>query len=222
MHPHQPPPKTSLASREYVPGPFSLPRMQETYSSIVESDLMTLFYQHLPPGTKLPERAPRLRGWDDSSPYHKNRPLRGPRGRSHLPLLRKMINYTNVPTLEKITVSTLLREAGSNSATTHVAGMVLQALTGHRATVHIAKKGSAAGNRTDFTQKVGKPIAVSVQMEGEAMWHFLSTFLAVVLPKIKEWPGVKPRSGDRSGNYGIGINPDYVALWPEIAVNYDA
>jgi large subunit ribosomal protein L5 len=194
----------------------------QTYQSIIESDLMTLFYQHIPPGTSLPEPAPRLRGWDDSSPYYKNRPLRGPRGRPQLPLQRKIITFRNVPTMEKITISTLLKEGAKNSEYTHVAGMVMQAITNKQATIHLAKRASAAGQRTTFTQKKGKPIAAVVELQGEQMWHFLSTFLTVVLPKVKDWPGVKARSGDRSGNYGIGIRPDIVGLWPEIAVNYDS
>lgn len=194
----------------------------ETHQSVIAPDLMTLFYQHLPPGVTMPEPAPRLRGWDDSSPYFKNRPLRGPRGRSHLPLLRKMVTFRNVPTMEKITISTLLREGSKSSDTTHVAGMILQAISNKQATVHMAKRSAPHGNRAKFVQKEGKPIAAIVELQGEAMWHFLSTFLTVVLPKIKDWSGVKARSGDRSGNYGIGIRPDVVGLWPEIAVNYDA
>ena len=193
----------------------------QTHQSIVESDLMTLFYQHIPPGTVIPEPAPRLRQWDDSSPYYKNRPLRAPRGRPALPLMRKMITYRNVPTMKKINISCLLTEGSKSSEPTHVIGMLLQVIANKRATIHEAKKASVAGQRTTFTQKKGKPIAASVQLEGEQMWHFLSTFLTVVLPKIKEWPGVKARSGDRSGNYGFCIRPDIVGLWPEVAVNFD-
>lgn len=183
---------------------------------------MALNYNHIPPGTKLPAPAPRLRKWDETSPYHKNRPLRGPRGSSHLPLVRKNINFNNIPNISGITVHTLVREAPTNSAHLHVAGMILQALSGQRATVHMAKKSSAAGQRTTFKQVARKPISVSAHMEGEQMWHFLSTLTSVVLPRIKEWPGMKGKAGDKSGNLQLGLAPDVVGAWPEIAINYDA
>lgn len=100
--------------------------------------------------------------------------------------------------------------------------MVLQAITTQRATVHIAKRSLSAGQRISFTQKAGKPIAVGTSLEGEAMWHFLSTLTSIVLPKIKDWKGVKGNSGDRSGNLGIGLSPEVVGGWPEVEVNYDA
>lgn len=183
---------------------------------------MTLSYNHIPPGTVLPTPAPRLREWDDSSPYYKNRPLRAPRGAPQLPLLRKNIIFNNIPTLSKITVHVLVRDALSSSAHLHVAGMVLQAITAQRATVHMAKTSSAAGERTSFKQVARKPISVSVNIEGEQMWHFLSTLTSVVLPRIKEWPGMKGKAGDRSGNLQLGLTPENVGSWPEIAINYDA
>lgn len=54
------------------------------------------------------------------------------------------------------------------------------------------------------------------------MWHFMSTFVDLVLPKIKDWKGIKARGGDRNGNFSIGLSPTIVELWPEIAVNYDS
>lgn len=91
LHPHRPPPPSDPHSRLFVPGPFSLPRVEQTYESTIAPDILTLCYVHNPPGFKPPPRPERLRKWDDSSPYHKNRPLRGPRGGDVLRLLRKPI-----------------------------------------------------------------------------------------------------------------------------------
>jgi large subunit ribosomal protein L5 len=185
---------------------------------------MILRYNHvapLPPNAPVPLNNPRLRPWVGESPYLANRPLRGPRGTVALPLLEKPITFANVPRIERITVSSFLRDAQENSAFTHVAGMVLQAMTGVRATVHIARKTQTIGRRL-FNQRKGKPIGVGCTLTGETMWHFLGTLVEVVGPRIKEWKGLKGSSGDGSGNLAVGFGRDVVGAWPEVEVNYDS
>lgn len=99
--------------------------------------------------------------------------------------------------------------------------MVLQAMTGVRARVSLAKKNKMAG-RGMFNQRAGKPISVTCAMQGEGMWHFLSTLVEVVGPGIKEWKGLRGSSGDGSGNLGVGFGKEVVGAWPEVGVNYDA
>lgn len=178
---------------------------------------MTLSYVHYPPGYEAPPKAPRLRSWDGASPYYKNRPLRGPRGADVLRLLRKPITFRNIPQLEKITVHTMVNEAMNDSAHLHVAGMVLQAITNVRATSHKTRK-SVAG----FGIRAGQYLSVTAELQGEDMYHFLSKCVDVVMPKIKDWRGVKGSSGDSSGNIGFGFTAEDIALFPEVEVNYDA
>jgi len=183
----------------------------------MSSDLMTLAYQHFPPGYQAPAKNARLRAWEGESPYFKNRPLRGPRGADALRLLRKPITFRNVPSLEKITVHTMVSGAKDDSAYLHVAGMVLQAISGVRATSHATRKSMAA-----FGTRKGQYMSATVEMKGEDMYHFLGKMIDVVMPKIKDWRGVKGSSGDNSGNIAFGLSGDEVALFPEIEVNYDA
>lgn len=178
---------------------------------------MTLSYVHYPPGYEAPPKAPRLRPWDGASPYYKNRPLRGPRGAEVLRLLRQPITFRNVPKLEKITVHSMVSGAIEDSSHLHVAGMVLQAITNVRATAHKTKK-SVAG----FGIRAGQHLSVTCELHGEDMYHFLSKVVDVIMPKIKDWRGVKGSSGDSSGNIGFGFKAEDVALFPEIEVNYDA
>jgi large subunit ribosomal protein L5 len=53
------------------------------------------------------------------------------------------------------------------------------------------------------------------------MEHFFGKLVDVVLPRLKDWPGVKGTSGDSSGNITFGLSQEQVALFPEIEVNYD-
>jgi len=131
--------------------------------------------------------------------------------------LRKPITFRNVPSLEKITVHTMVSGAKDDSAYLHVAGMVLQAISGVRATSHATRKSMAA-----FGTRKGQYMSATVEMKGEDMYHFLGKMIDVVMPKIKDWRGVKGSSGDNSGNIAFGLSGDEVALFPEIEVNYDA
>ncbi|KAL1972083.1 hypothetical protein VTN31DRAFT_7302 [Thermomyces dupontii] len=218
LHPHQPPRPSDPASRLFVPGPFSLPRSLQTYDSTIAQDIMTLCYVHYPPGFKPPPKGQRLRSWDDSSPYHKNRPLRGPRGGDVLRLIRKPITFRNIPAMERITVHSYIKQAATEgSHWLHVAGMAIQAITNVRVQTYKSKTGVAPWGISPGKNTV----AVKVELTGENMHHFLSKLVEIVLPKIKEWKGIPGTSGDSSGNITFGLKPEEVALFPEIEVNYD-
>ena len=199
-----------------MPGPFTLPRLAQTYQSTIAPDFMTLTYAHRPPGLESAPRPQRLRTWDDSSPYHKNRPLRPPRGGHALRLLNERITFRNIPKLERVTLHSMVSEAKKDSAYLHVAGMVLQVITGVRVT--------AVKSRTDvagFDLRKNKYIAVKNELRGEDMYHFVSRLVDIVLPRIKDWSGVAGSAGDSSGNIMFGLTPDAVRLFPEVEVNYD-
>lgn len=178
---------------------------------------MTLAYTHFPPGQVSPQKGDRLRTWDGESPYFKNRPRRGPRGGDVLRLLRKPITFRNVPRIERVTVHTYVKEAASDSAHLHIAGMLLQAITNVRVQAHATRK-SIAG----FGVRAGQHLSVTSELRGEDMYHFLSKCIDVVMPKIKDWRGVKGSSGDSSGNISFGFTPEEMQLFPEVEVNYDA
>ncbi|KAI9714802.1 MAG: hypothetical protein M1820_000091 [Bogoriella megaspora] len=217
LHPHQPPPPSDPTSRAFIPGPFSLPRVLQTWQSTIAPDLLTLSYQHLPPGYQPPPSAPRLRSWDASSPYHKNRPLRGPRGHEVLPLLWKPITPHNIPRLDRVTVHSFVSAAMDNPGALHVARMVVQAITNVRTRTFEAKKSVA-----NWGLRGGKEVSVTAELYGEDMWDFVGKLVDVVMPRIKDWRGVKGSSGDSSGNLSLGLGPGDVQLFPEVEVNYDA
>ena len=110
----------------------------------------------------------------------------------------------------------MVKGAIENSAHLHVARMVMQAITNVRATAHATRK-SVAG----FGVREGQYLSVTCELRGENMYHFLSKVVDVVMPKIKDWRGVKGSSGDSSGNLAFGLTQEDVALFPEVEVNYD-
>ncbi|KAI8940985.1 hypothetical protein NX059_002234 [Plenodomus lindquistii] len=218
LHPHQPPPKSDPASREFQPGPFSLPRLEQTYQSTIASDILTLTYQHYPPGFRAAKSEQRLREWTGDSPYYKNRPLRPPRGKGEvLRLLTPPRTFRNIPKITKVTIHSMVPEAQENSANLHVAGMILQAISNVRAVSHKARH-----NVVGWGLRQGRYVSATVTLEREDAQDFLAKFIDVVLPRIKEWKGVPGSSGDGHGNMSFGLTPDQLQLFPEIEVNYDA
>ncbi|KAJ5345326.1 hypothetical protein N7452_003330 [Penicillium brevicompactum] len=219
LHPHQPPPESHPSSRLFVPGPFSAPRAEQSYQTTIAPDIMTLCYVHTPPGFTPPPKAPRLREWDDSSPYHKNRVLRGPRGGDVLRLLRKPIKFNNIPELERITVHSYVKNAAAeNSTWLHVAGIAIQAISNVRVETSKSKSSVAtwgihAGRDT---------VAVKADLAGENMYHFLGKLVDVVLPRIKDWEGVKGSSGDSSGTPPKMIPGCHITLHTSAKTDKDA
>lgn len=103
------------------------------------------------------------------------------------------------------------------SSDLHVAGMVLQEITGSRVKTHRSKHPEIG-----FGLRKGIPIATTVNLKGEAMYHFLDKLINIVMPKIKDWRGVRATTGDNSGNITFGFEPEVVNTFPEIENNYDA
>ena len=119
--------------------------------------------------------------------------------------------------LEKIVVHSFVREAATDSAYLHVAGMVLQAITNVRCKVYVAKQ-----SIVNFNLRKGKAMAVKCELTGEDAWHFLNKVTELVMPRIKDYKGVSGASGDGNGNLAWGFEREVVGTFPEVEVNYDA
>ena len=147
---------------------------------------MTLTYVHKPPGTVDTPKADRLRTWDDSSPYHKGRPKRGPRGPGDvLRLIEQDINWRNIPKIEEVTVHSFIKGASDESAYLHVAGMLLQSVTGVRPRIHKIKH-----SVNQFGIRAGQPMSLTCTLRGDQAYDFVDRCVNLVFPRIKDWPGI--------------------------------
>ncbi|KAI1823179.1 ribosomal protein L5 [Xylaria intraflava] len=215
LHPVQPPPSSDPTARNFVPGPFNLPRLKQTYQSTIACDIMTMMYQHIPPGTpRKPERI-RLREWDDSSPYMKNRPKRGPRGADVLFPLEKSIDWRNIPEIRAVHVAIYSPLAKKNPDHLIVGRAILQSITGVRPTIttsktSVAQWGTVKGDRT----------GVKCSIFGNQAYEFVDKLVSLVLPKIKDWKGVKGTTGDSTGNIGLGLAASDMQHFPEVEAAY--
>lgn len=132
-----------------------------------------------------------------------------------VPTLMKEKGYKSeqqVPRVEKVVVSSCLKEATQDSKVVERAVEELSQITGQKPVVTKAKKSIA-----NFKLRKGMPIGCAVTLRRYRMYEFLNRLFNVVLPRFRDFRGVSPRGFDGRGNYTLGIREQIV--FPEI--NYD-
>lgn len=121
-------------------------------------------------------------------------------------------NIMQVPRVEKVVVSSCLKEATQDSKLLDRASEELGQITGQRPVMTRAKKSIA-----NFKLRKGMPIGCCVTLRKQQMYEFLNRLFNVVLPRYRDFRGVSPKGFDGRGNYTLGVKEQIV--FPEI--NYD-
>ena len=67
-----------------------------------------------------------------------------------------------------------------------------------------------------FSVREGMVVGLSATLRGERMYDFFDKFVNIVLPRLRDFRGVKKTSFDKSGNYTIGLTDHTV--FPEIDI----
>ncbi|MFT5289729.1 MAG: large subunit ribosomal protein L5 [Planctomycetota bacterium] len=117
-------------------------------------------------------------------------------------------NVNAAPGLTKVVVNMGCKGAVENKGRVDAALKDLSSITGQRPTVRKARK-SIAG----FKLREGMPIGVAVTLRGDRMWEFADRLISIVLPRIRDFRGVKDKLDGR-GNYTMGLGEQ--SVFPEI------
>jgi large subunit ribosomal protein L5 len=120
-------------------------------------------------------------------------------------------NDLAVPRLLKITVNMGVGSAVENKSRVETAAKDLAMITGQHPTVRKSREAISA-----FKLREGMPIGCAVTLRGARMWEFLDRLVSVVLPRIRDFRGVKDRLDGR-GNYTLGLAEQTV--FPEIELD---
>ncbi|KAG0043339.1 hypothetical protein BGZ83_011529 [Gryganskiella cystojenkinii] len=188
---------TLQRQREYTTG---VSRLREHYSSTVQDDLMVLTYNHsFKPKAKIPEGV-RIEL----------------KGNKHIKPSPKASSPDKVPELIKIDVHCMMKEALTSKYNLLSGFMAIQSITGEMPELINSKKGVHP-----WKLRAGNPIGCKVTLKGDKMYQFLDKLVEVVLPRMKEWPGLPESAGDATGNIGMGFPPSAMSLFPEIEQNFD-
>ena len=129
--------------------------------------------------------------------------------RSELMSAHGIDNVMAAPRLLKIVVSMGVGAARENKAVIEMASGDLATITGQKPAVRITRKAIS-----NFKIREGMPIGCMVTLRGHRMWEFLDRLIAVVIPRIKDFRGLRRAGFDGRGNFSMGL-PDQT-VFPEI------
>jgi len=118
-------------------------------------------------------------------------------------------NVMAVPALKKIVVNIGVKNAAADKKNMEVAETVLSHISGQKAKVTAAKKSIAS-----FKLREGDKIGLMVTLRGKRMYDFFEKLVTIVLPRIKDFHGVRKTSFDTKGNYTLGLT-EYT-VFPEV------
>jgi large subunit ribosomal protein L5 len=126
--------------------------------------------------------------------------------------LKEKFNYKNVmqvPRLEKVVINIGVGEAIGNPKLLDMAHAELGHITGQRPVITKARN-----SISNFKLREGVKIGTKVTLRASRMWAFLDKLFSVVLPRIRDFRGLPPKSFDGRGNYAIGLKEQ--TIFPEI------
>ncbi|MGH2757631.1 MAG: 50S ribosomal protein L5, partial [Actinomycetota bacterium] len=132
-----------------------------------------------------------------------------------LPQLQQELGLKNVmqvPRPIKVVVNMGVGDASKDAKLLDGAIKDLTTITGQKPALRRARKSIAT-----FKIREKMPIGAAVTIRGDRMWDFIDRLIAIVLPRIRDFRGLNPRSFDGRGNYTFGLNEQLV--FPEI--DYD-
>lgn len=126
--------------------------------------------------------------------------------------LTKRFGYKNphqVPKLTKIILSMGVGSATQNKAILDNAVKDMEQITGRKVIVTKARK-----SISNFKLRQGMPIGCKVTLRDEVMYEFYDRLTSIVIPRIRDFRGIKADSFDGRGNFSFGLKEQTV--FPEI------
>lgn len=122
----------------------------------------------------------------------------------------ELSNPNDVPRLEKIVVNVGLGKAKDDKKVLETAENTLRKITGQQPIDTIAKN-SIAG----FKLREGNKIGLKVTLRDERMYEFMDRLLNIVMPRLRDFHGVKATAFDKSGNFSVGLVDQ--SVFPELS-----
>lgn len=131
------------------------------------------------------------------------------------PELMKRFKYKSVmqvPRLHKIAVNIGVGAATQDPKILDTVLKELETIVGQKPVITKAKKAIS-----NFKLREGLPIGVRVTLRKHKMYEFMDRFVAVAVPRIRDFRGFSDTSFDGRGNYTVGVREQII--FPEIDVD---
>lgn len=118
-------------------------------------------------------------------------------------------NVMAIPKLTKIILNCGLGEALTNKKVIEIVAREFAQISGQKAVITYAKHDISA-----FKLRKGEAIGLKVTLRGQRMYDFFEKFVKIVLPRIRDFRGVKLSGFDGKGGFSLGLSEQIV--FPEI------
>ncbi|MCX6258798.1 MAG: 50S ribosomal protein L5 [Bacteroidia bacterium] len=131
-----------------------------------------------------------------------------------VPAMMKTFSYKTtmqVPRLDKIVINQGVGKAVADKKLIDTAQKELSSITGQKSVQTVSKK-----DISNFKLRKKTPIGVKVTLRRDRMYEFLERLIAISLPRIRDFRGVK-YNFDGRGNYTLGITEQII--FPEIEID---
>ncbi len=134
-----------------------------------------------------------------------------------MPELKKKLGLKNihqVPQVDKVVVSIGIGSLATRKSQKDFTELQdnLAQITGQRARMVLSKKAIS-----NFKLRENMPVMLQVTLRREKAIDFLWRLTTLVLPRVRDFAGLSPKSFDKNGNYNIGL-PNY-GIFPELKVD---
>lgn len=118
-------------------------------------------------------------------------------------------NVHAIPRITKVVINVGVGEATQDKKVIDKVVEDVRIISGQKPVIANARKSVAA-----FKIRKGQAIGVKVTLRGKNMYIFLEKLFKIVLPRIRDFRGLRGTSFDGQGNLSIGISDQ--TLFPEI------
>ena len=118
-------------------------------------------------------------------------------------------NRLSLPRILKVTVSMGVGSAVADKKHMESAVEALSQITGQKPVITRARN-SIAG----FHLREGMPIGCKVTLRRQRMYEFMDRLIALAIPRVRDFRGVKSKAFDGHGNYSLGLVEQLV--FPEL------
>ena len=120
-----------------------------------------------------------------------------------IPAMQKRFGYSNmmaVPRIRSVVVNVGTGRLGREKGGDEEVIKFLAAVTGQQPIPCVARISIAS-----FKTRQGQVIGRKVTLRGRRMFDFLERFVSAVLPRMRDFRGLEPKSVDQGGSLTIGV-----------------
>jgi large subunit ribosomal protein L5 len=122
------------------------------------------------------------------------------------------VNSHQIPKVVKVVINVGTGEGAKDQKLLDSIIAELGVISGQKPLMNRARR-----SISNFQLREGMPIGASVTLRGNKMWCFLDRLISTVIPRVRDFRGLKTRSFDGRGNYTMGVKEQII--FPEI--NYE-